>query len=375
MASQPTQLLFKAIRDKSLAQVDAHLTAGADIEALEDDDEHTPLTLAVGLGHVQVVQRLLDRGARVNALNGYGYSALAEATGHGQLDITKLILDHGADLEQQVARGEPWGGTVLLLALANARHDVATWLLDHGARADVVSVVGETALFRAALVAYPNLGRLLECPGVLELVDAACGARSETALHVAARENRVDHVRQLLAAGACTCVTDKDGRRPLHWACYASRVPVIRALLRHGADVSAVDVNGDTPLLIMTGMAAGPTTVFKTSASMRDLVHASKLLLDYGADRATRARSGETARDRAVRTGLPREVVDVLDTYFPITPQVAQVLLGMRGPTESSLTRFASHELYEPRVLSLVKCLLTGEEDVVFEQLQCDASE
>ena len=59
----------------------------------------------------------------------------------------------------------------------------------------------------------------------------------------------------------------------------------------------------------------------------------------------------------------------MLDTYFPIRKMMEQVLLGMRGPEDSSLTRLAAHELYEPRVLSLVKCLLTGEVNKAFDEL------
>ena len=64
------------------------------------------------------------------------------------------------------------------------------------------------------------------------------------------------------------------------------------------------------------------------------------------------------------------DTVALLDSYFPITPQMVQVLLGMRGPTESPLTRFAAHTTFEPNVLSLVKVLVTGEESAAFEQLQ-----
>ena len=56
-------------------------------------------------------------------------------------------------------------------------------------------------------------------------------------------------------------------------------------------------------------------------------------------------------------------------------PSMAQLLLGLRGPTESSLTRFAAHSAFEPKVLSLVNCLLVGKEDKAFDQLveQCSA--
>ena len=48
---------------------------------------------------------------------------------------------------------------------------------------------------------------------------------------------------------------------------------------------------------------------------------------------------------------------------------MAVVLLGLRGPSESPLTRFAAHSAFEPKVLSLVNCFLVGKDDKAFEQL------
>ena len=38
------------------------------------------------------------------------------------------------------------------------------------------------------------------------------------------------------------------------------------------------------------------------------------------------------------------------------------------------MTRFAGHELFDPNVLSIVKCLVSGERSLAFEQLQREAS-
>ena len=42
----------------------------------------------------------------------------------------------------------------------------------------------------------------------------------------------------------------------------------------------------------------------------------------------------------------------------------------MHRHEESPLTRFAAHSAFEPEVLSLVKCLLTGEANGAFDELQ-----
>ena len=100
---------------------------------------------------------------------------------------------------------------------------------------------------------------------------------------------------------------------------------------------------------------------------------ACRALLELGADRWIEGDEGRTAWDMAVRCKhdyhSAQQVVELLDTHWPIVPCMAQLLLGLKGPSESSLTRFAAHSAFEPKVLSLVNCLLVGKEDNAFEQL------
>ena len=49
-------------------------------------------------GDIELVQRLLDRGADVNAQDDYGNTALSNH--HSiSIDIVRLLLDKGADLD------------------------------------------------------------------------------------------------------------------------------------------------------------------------------------------------------------------------------------------------------------------------------------
>ena len=83
----------------------------------------------------------------------------------------------------------------------------------------------------------------------------------------------------------------------------------VRELLQRGARVDAVNEGGWTPLMYSSGE---PAVGF---------------LLQFGADRSLLNNRGKTARDVAVARGRV-QVVEVLDTYFPLTVQLEQVLLG-----------------------------------------------
>ena len=52
-------------------------------------------------GHVEVARVLLDKGADVNAHGGMYDNALSAATWEGHANIVKLLLDQGADVNAQ----------------------------------------------------------------------------------------------------------------------------------------------------------------------------------------------------------------------------------------------------------------------------------
>jgi len=96
-AGDPGEALREAARAGDLTRVEALLAAGAPIDAPARYGQ-TPLYFAAEKGHLAVVRRLVERGANVNARDGFfGFSALEIALQGRHLELARHLLAHGAE--------------------------------------------------------------------------------------------------------------------------------------------------------------------------------------------------------------------------------------------------------------------------------------
>ncbi len=73
------------------------LMDGAADPNLCDERGHTPLHLATGMGHYDIVRLLLLKGADVNAANPQGQTPLHFAAIYGLTDVARVLAENGAD--------------------------------------------------------------------------------------------------------------------------------------------------------------------------------------------------------------------------------------------------------------------------------------
>ncbi len=89
-------------------------------------DGDTPLLIAVQQRDLRKVRLLLDAGARVNAAEGPGYSALMYAAMADKLEIVQELLARGADVSAKDKKGftvlEMAGGQRVRQILTEARN-------------------------------------------------------------------------------------------------------------------------------------------------------------------------------------------------------------------------------------------------------------
>ena len=112
-------------------------------KGLSKEDYTVALTNTAVLGDANAVRELLDRGADVKAVDPLGRTALmyAAASDLLPLDVVKLLVEHGADInatDSHKSSGDS-GLTVLDIARLHGETPITQWLVKSGAKGSNVS--------------------------------------------------------------------------------------------------------------------------------------------------------------------------------------------------------------------------------------------
>ena len=106
----PAKEIIKASKVGNVARVKELLSVDTALVGARDTDGSTPLHCATWKGHLDVVRLLLDSGADVNAHNENGHwgtTPLHAAAHANEAGIAELLLNHGADLTAKDMNGQP----------------------------------------------------------------------------------------------------------------------------------------------------------------------------------------------------------------------------------------------------------------------------
>jgi len=107
------------------------LDKGADVnERGRNPGRFTALTGAVASGHHDVARILLKAGADPNVSYEGGFTPVLEAASHGDVPMLELLVAHGGNLSMETGQGK----TAVSLALEQGHPEAAEWLRKHGAR-------------------------------------------------------------------------------------------------------------------------------------------------------------------------------------------------------------------------------------------------
>ena len=198
----------------------------------------TPLAYALSGGCRETVALLLERGAEVRA---HDTRMLGIAVGRGHLDLVQMLLEHGADAGQLPLADPAKNRALAELAISHG-YDVNTGR--PGWPPLVVASRGDKGEHPEKIQA------LLELGADVNVRDY----KGKSALHRAATAGFLASMEVLLANSADINAADHQGDTPLFDAIRAGRVEAVALLLEHGADAGTQNHKGDTPFSIASRM-------------------------------------------------------------------------------------------------------------------------
>lgn len=161
-----------------------------------DNWDNQPLHWAASYGHMDVCERLLEKGAEINNGRETGaWTPLHMAAAEDQVAVMEMLLDHEGEAADINAIANE-DGTALTLALAWRQTNAAKLLLERGADATLATKDGEPPLAMAVIRGYEDLvDQLLEVGAGGNLGSHEFGS----ALAAAASTGSIKHVKTLLA--------------------------------------------------------------------------------------------------------------------------------------------------------------------------------
>lgn len=380
--------LLTAARLGDAPIVDELLAAGAAIEARDLDYGQTPLMLAVRQEHKSVVQRLLQAGADVNAQSyagelqklvfpsdvpvgtsqgvGINRSGLPDrgmrypitgtktpllfATRQGNLELTRMLVEAGADIEQADVNGvTPLINAILNHSVVNINRTgksdhlkIALYLVEQGANVNAMDWYGQTPLWAAVDIrnlefAVTETTNRVDREEAYKLIEALLAKGAEPNPRI----KEFPPERRFIAGTGFNGWVDMTGQTPFLRAAIAGDLRVLHLLLEHGADPNLGTVGGTTPLMVAAGVSwavaetydEGPAALLETVKLMHSLGNDINAVNSMGL-RAIHGAANRGSNDIIEYLAENGALLDVTDNEGRTPIDWAEgVLTGARAPT------------------------------------------
>ena len=135
------ELIWNAIEVGNIEAVKQYLANGVDVNA-RDENDSTPLHIAVWEGHKEIAKLLIAAGADVNAKKQGGITPLLITVDNGDRGSIELFIAAGADVNRKMKGGS----TPLHRASGQGQKRISEMLIAAGANVNAVTNGGKTPL-------------------------------------------------------------------------------------------------------------------------------------------------------------------------------------------------------------------------------------
>ena len=283
--------IHEAIRRGDLPAVQRLVAADRTLLSAKDADGSPPLHVAAQAGNLEITKYLIDAGADVMAGDNENSNALHVAAIGANTAVIDLLLSKGLDVNSADVNGY----NALLFAAGRNRWDIVKYLASKGAKLDCRSNGGTTLVHLAAR--RGNLDVLKELVAAGLKLDCGSDQWGSTPLCAAAQRGNLDVVTYLLDGGANPNATGTEEESPLMSAAGMNRVDVVRLLLDRGADANYN--HGGISLPLSFALWSNNPEIFR-------------MLLAKGADAKRAQEDGTNILHRIAQTGGAPEITTLL---------------------------------------------------------------
>jgi ankyrin repeat protein len=210
--------LHRAVEKGSIKDVEKHINEGADVNAIDEYD-WTPLAYAAHKGYKKIAELLISKGADVEAKDGEGGTVLHIVAGaalatKGHTEIVELLINKGVDVN------------------AKKEGDEYEYENENGEYVSLREYGYTRPLHCAAEAGNEKITELLISNGADVNIKDENGT---TALHIATNNRDKKIIELLISNGAdVNAKNDSDGWTPLHMAMEYNLPKVAKLLKQHG---------------------------------------------------------------------------------------------------------------------------------------------
>jgi ankyrin repeat protein len=219
---------------------------------------------------VEILKLLIKHGAFIEDATSFGLfegkTAICWASSQGRADAVSLLLQAGANPHKPVDKGVFLGKTALHWAASQGRTEVVRILIAAGVDVNYASTIGNfkgknALMWASSQGRFETVVLLLEAGTNVNAVDNdgvsalmwASGSEAEEEGHKKglfekATKGHIDVVRWLLKYGAEPDLRDNDGITAVMYACYHGHDGAVEVLLNNGADASYENKSGKNAL-------------------------------------------------------------------------------------------------------------------------------
>jgi len=220
--------------------------------------EHTPLHMAVCAQNTDVVNMLLDHGVDLSLKDRDNMTVLHNAVLLNNYEIIKKLLQYKAEVNAIGGRNEE---SPLHMAVCRRNTDVVKMLLEHKEHRVDLSLQDKNSMtVLHCAVVFGKRAIIAELLSKGADVNIKGGYNLETPLHIAVRINSTNTVKKLLRSGADLAKKDKHNMTALHRAVSIGHLQITEELLKQHVDVNVRGGESEeTPLI--SAVKSGDKTV------------------------------------------------------------------------------------------------------------------